>query len=122
MFTTLRRRRLQSKFQKSSASISHYITRCLVVTSIVKSFGFNLQLKNRITEQLIPSDEPANSLIIMYSTYTTDPVLILVTLMPNVGALTTSTLYSLFVAGAGRLIFRASSGISKGRVLLGRNL
>lgn len=43
MFTALRRRRLQSKFQKSLASISHYITRCLVVLLNVYSQKFWFQ-------------------------------------------------------------------------------
>lgn len=47
--------------------------------------------------------------------------LFLVTLMPNVGSLTNSTLYFLLVAGEGRFIFSASSGISKAEELTGRN-
>lgn len=47
--------------------------------------------------------------------------LFLVTLIPNVGSLTNSTLYFLLVAGDGRFILSASSGISKADELTGRN-
>lgn len=47
--------------------------------------------------------------------------LFLVTLIPNVGSLTNSTLYFLLVAGDGRFILSASSGISKAEELTGRN-
>lgn len=54
-------------------------------------------------------------------TYITVFELFLVTLMPNVGSLTNSTLYFVLVAGEGRFILSASSGISKAEELTGRN-
>lgn len=54
-------------------------------------------------------------------TYITVFELFLVTLIPNVGSLTNSTLYFLLVAGDGRFILSASAGISKADELTGRN-